>query len=61
MVKKTVQLFIKAFIIGILVNVGLQQVPETSQFINENITIQSRPPLVTQAPLDVNFDTSTAK
>ena len=48
MIKQTAQLIFKALVIGILLNVGLGQVPTTAQTINS----QEMQPILYQAPLD---------
>jgi len=51
MLKQTIQLMIKALIIGALVNFGLQQVPAPLPTSNENTT-QHQPPPLQQPPAD---------
>lgn len=50
MIKQTIQLFFKALTIGILLNVGLAQVPR--QAVNETVIT----PSVQQAPSSSNVD-----
>ncbi|MDM8518657.1 hypothetical protein QUF64_01315 [Anaerolineales bacterium HSG6] len=48
MIKQTAQLIFKALVIGILLNVGLGQVPTTAQTLNS----QEIQPSLYQAPLN---------
>lgn len=48
MLKQTIILFIKATIIGILINVGLKQMPNTSVVTDNNITLQSETVVIEQ-------------
>lgn len=46
MMKQTVQLFVKALIIGVLINMGLQQVPHLSTISTEsNYKLDQQQPL----------------
>ena len=56
MLRQTVRLFIKALIIGVLVNVGLQQVSTGPLPDTENTTLQRQAPL--QTPLNSKFNAS---
>lgn len=50
MVRKTVMLFIKATIIGILINTGLDQMPSGSMAAGNDIAQQNETTLVHPAP-----------
>jgi hypothetical protein len=53
MLGQTVRLFIKALIIGVLVNMGLQQISTGPLLDNENSALQRSAPH--QMPLNSNF------
>ncbi len=56
MLIQTIQLFIKALAIGIILNIGLAQVPRT-----ETMTVnQVVAPTMQQAPLDTEVDMLTS-
>ena len=49
MLKQTIHLFVKACIIGILINVGLEQVPASPISPEENAFQQDQPALIERA------------
>ena len=53
MVEKTIRLFIKALIIGMLINIGLQHVSTTPLPYSDNTILHGQAP--DQAPLDTEF------
>jgi len=61
MAKQTMQLFLKAFVIGLLLQVGLGQVPEKAHPINHNHSIST--PATIQAPANnaSSFDVSVSQ
>ncbi|GIK38851.1 MAG: hypothetical protein BroJett011_26840 [Chloroflexota bacterium] len=56
MVGKTLRLFIKALIIGVLINLGLQYVSVTPLPYSENTVLHRQ--AQDQVPLDANFQTA---
>jgi len=61
MAKQTMQLFLKAFVIGLLLQFGLDQLPEKAQPINHNQVIST--PATVQAPANnaSGFDVSVSQ
>lgn len=56
MLGKTLRLFIKALIIGVLINLGLQYVSVTPLPYSENTALHRQAP--DQVPLDAKFQTA---
>jgi hypothetical protein len=60
MARQTILLFIRALIIGILLNLGVQQVSEPQLPQQESTTIQQQEAPLSQSPASINVHFSPA-
>ncbi len=55
MTKQTIYLFIRAFIFGVLINIGLQQVSDTPSYQTEIIAPQQVEIIIGQVPTNIDI------